>query len=370
MQQRLTSDSLKCQVVVPNIYQRNVILERCKNCSKKGEDYLKTANWKKVHRKLRGHFYIIGKLKVRKSKGVDHLSFNCLRMSIAQPSKANEANTEVLKKTISNHTTSTININRNYEYEQLQFMSETYVSIIEHIFGVSCLISGNVQEAYRIHSKIVDDRRLSFRNQKLIEEAREHLSYELSTIVHHMLFNCMFDNARAFLIDFEQKYGRDVQTRIIYAQYLIMKCETQEAYSAAIKEALGIYEGISAPEDMRAVLLHNRGYLYLLASKFNEADREFKASRKYPQTALQRDVLEYCDWVITKDCKQFERPTALYIRAQALHLLKENEDSVICAYQQFINESESSSPLTKKAQDILARIQADISEGYNLSEVS
>ncbi len=336
MQRRFTSDSVKCTIEVPNILKRYQIMRQIENHSKRGEDYFQSSLWKKLHKRIKGNFYIFGKLKERNSRGVNNLAFSGIQMVVAHSDKVNTEHISELQKALNEYCISNVLIERSYEYELLTYLSTAYANIIEFLLGIAFLISGYPLQAYALHMKIVSDSKSGIRNEQLSKDAKKYLRSELLGIVHILLTNERINEAIAVIGDYESKCCEDDRSRNLYAKALIMRCENQEQYQRFVPEAIEALANVAADEESRPVLLHNRAYLFLLSSRFSEAEKALKAAHKYSSGDIYANILEYCDWVLTKETKVYERGVALLTRARALKRISKNSDEIIKAFESVI----------------------------------
>lgn len=336
MRSRLESDLQNFVIEVPSILKRYHLTKAIENYKKDGKDFFKAKAWKKIHKRLRGNFYIFGNLKSRKSNGTENLVFHNLQMVIAYSSSAKEEHIAELINALNTHSASNVLINRNYEYEQLGFLSASYVGIFEFLLGIVFLISGYPSEAYNLHSKVIKKKRTSFRNEQLITDAKSYLAKEFVTIMNILLLKEEFDDALKLLKLHEESQGANEHTRVMRARTLIMSCKSNEEYVSVIPQAIDVLSGSIEDESLRAVILQNRAYVYFLAGNVDEAEKALRAISKYPHANIYKSVIEYCDWVLKREDKNFEKGVALYTRALALKKTSANVPDIRKAFSKVI----------------------------------
>ncbi len=359
---RLESDSIKCIIEVPNIMKRYQMKQLVKAYKKRGEDFFESKRWMRLHKRMKGSFYIVGDLKGRKSNGNDNLVFHNLQMLVAYSSNIKEEHKAELVKAIREHNASGILINRNYEYEQLAFMSATYVGVIEFLLGIVFLVSGFPLDAFKIHSRLVANKRISFRNELLLSDAKKYLKKELASIVIALSLNERFREAIDIISSYEKNHSPDDYSRILLARTLVMQCNTKEEYCSAIPKAMDVLSRLEVEENLRSTLLQNRAYLYFLTGNITEAEKALRAANKYDHGDLYTSAIEYCDWVLTKDSKEFEKGVALYTRAYALNKISNNLKNKREAFSdviEYYNDSENY--FSKKAQCEIEAIDEKLS---------
>ena len=365
LQKRANANGLGWFVVVPSFFFRFQILRLKNTYEKQGKNFFNSTKWQRLHKKMSGSFYLLGLIKSRKSQGRDQFVIEHMNMIVAHAKNIPDEVRQSLRDAMKEHCMETVLIEKSYEFESFQFLSNIYVNIIEFTLGISFLISNNPYIAFEYHKRVVNNlmnQRNTFFRQ-LCSDAKVYLENEFLCIIESLLTTGNFDAVLLKLSEFETNYTRSIVTRYLLAKTLIMKCSTENELRRNIPVALALYECECPDVNQRASFLYNRAYLLLLSGEYNAAEKCYRSARKYPQNKTRENICEYCDWVIMQECKGFEKPTALYVKVKVMYFLKNPKKDIIAVINALLVEvNQPDHYYVKMANKILQNLNQDIFE--------
>lgn len=264
-----------------------------------------------------GCFYIVGDLRIRNAKGTENLEFCNLTALVAHSDVLDDHLHQELISGMSKHFTSRVLLNRSYEYEHLNFLSQTCTNIIEFIVGLACYVCGDIGNAYFLHARLYAGKRFGFRNELLYKDALMYLNAEIEIIVCMCFFQRKYEEARIQIHKHAERFPNQDISCLLEAQLLIREAVTVEQYRAAIPVALSLIRKRDFSFEIRGAALVNRAYLFLLSGQYSDAEKAYRAAEKYvdKDSNVYSSAIHYCDEVIENEEKSYEHPTAYYVKA-------------------------------------------------------
>lgn len=280
---------------------------------KKHENYWESRRWKRLHKRLKGSLYISGTLKRRSSNGKENFVFN-LSATIGY-NNVNQDITPLMIDELKKNFPQTILINKEFELEEFEAMSDRFATFSEYLIGWAHLVSGNVGLAYKMHLDIFANNKQSFFKRGALKNLSQLLHLEIDSILKDCkLFPLPFVSSCAETA--QRLFPDSDSATTMIARFLIMT-SSDETFDINLSRAQALLNKARINGNNRATIHANRGYLALLKGNYFRAETEYNTLFKNRNERLIDDVVAYCDSQIKDGCSK-ERPTAYYVKALML----------------------------------------------------
>lgn len=307
-------------VIVPATIKRDFFIRTIKNYKRKHKIYWTTARWEKRHKRLRGILYITGTLKRRSSKGKEKLVFNL--SPVIGYNNLNPKIAPLLKEELKRNFPNSILVDRQFELEEFEAVSDRFATFSEYLIGWAHLVSGNIALAYKMHLDIYTNNKQSFFKRGGLKNLPKLLKAELDTI----LVNCMHhpkDFVLACAKKVEELFPGSDSATIRVPRFLIMTSD-DDSFTSNLTRAQALLNEAKLNSTNRSVIHANRAYIWLLKGDYQRAESEYRTVLKDPEEKLIEEIIRYCDGQIKNGCSK-EQPTAYYVKALMLWHTKPQE---------------------------------------------
>ena len=317
-------------IIVPNILKREGFNRRVKRAQRHHKSFWKGKSWKRLHKKLRGVLYLSGTLSRRSSGGKEKYVF-CLSATIGY-NDLNKNIVPMMLYELAMNFPERILINKEFELEEFDSMSDRFATLSEYLIGWAHLVSGDCMRAYNMHFDIYSNNKQSFFKRGALNDLSKLLHSEIAIVLR---------DCKKYPIEFVLKCvestdvicpNTDTSTLQV-ARFLIMT-STDDTFDSNLTRAKLLTSKARINSQNRQVVHADRAYLSLLKGDYSKAESEYRALFKKPNVHLLEGIVDYCDEQIKDGCNK-ERPTAYYVKVLMLQHLSDKDvelkKSVECA---------------------------------------
>lgn len=300
-------------IIIPPTIKRETFNRRVSHYQHKRKDFWNSKYWHKLHKKLKGSLYISGILKRRSSEGKEKFVF--LLSATIGYNAFNKQITPILIDELQKNFPQRILINREFELEEFDTMTDRFATFSEYLIGWAHLVGGNIGLAYKMHLDIFINKKQSFFKRGKLNDINQLLYIELESILREYQ-KYTPDFISTCVNEAEQLFSDKDITTLTIARYLIMT-STDDLFDSNLSHAISLTNKARINSNNRDTIHANRAYLYLLKQKYEHAESEYNILFKKATGKIIEDVIEYCNNQIMHGCSK-ERPTAYYVKTLML----------------------------------------------------
>lgn len=313
-------------LILPSFIKRETFNRRVAHYTHKHKDFWESKCWKKLHKRLKGALYISGSLKRRNSQGKEKFVF--LLSATIGYNDFNQNITPLLIDELQKNFPRTILINREFEFEEFDVMSDRFATFAEYLLGWAHLVSGNIGIAYKMHLDIYENNKQSFFKRGKLNDLTQILHIEINSILREcrkypLGFVAQCANKAEKLFP-----NKDISTLMV-ARYLVMT-SSDDTFESNLSHAISLMNKARINSKNRDAIHSNRAYLYLLKDRYKQAELEYEQFFKKPNQKMIEEIIDYCNTQIKDGCSR-EQPTALYVKVIML-LHDKRQDTKIKKY--------------------------------------
>ena len=360
---RFTKDSVNFELVLPNILKRKQFQQKLDEYKSLGKDFFSSKSWERIHRNINGTFYLIGKLHARHSSGSEKLIFHNLQIRVEYSEKdTNKWFFGSPRNVSGNSCIEDVHVDKNFEYEELSFLSRNYVNLIEFMLASINLRFGDDFQAYRLFKGIAITERPII-NLALQERTKLLLEFTLSKIARDYLSTSKISEARELVQSFERDVYACATTRILLVRSSLMECSTKIQYIAMFPKLLEYLNSVNVEEKMRAEFLLNKSYIYYLAGDYNNAEKEVRAAAKYSLGENIIGLETYCDWVLGHKKDDYEKGVAMFTKARIKLKKGDDVDQTVTALHDVIEFYDNENNyFVEKTKEMMFRLNVPVKD--------
>ncbi len=300
-------------IIVPARIKRDTFNHTIENYKRRNSNFWESKRWKSIHKRSKGVLYISGILKRRTSEGKEKYVF-CLSSTIGF-NDINKSITPLMKEELQKNFPQHISINKEFELEGFNDVSNRFATYSEYVIGWAHLVSGHVGEAYKMHFDIFSNNKQSFFKKGRLRNLKSLIEFELNAIIS----NCKLHPAD-FVCDCvttTEKLFPDSDSSILsLARYWVMS-STDDSFDDNILRAERQLKKIKLNNRNCSATLGSRAYICLLKGDYPNAESNYRSFFKNADPALIDGIIKYCDSQTKSGCSK-ERPTAFYVKALML----------------------------------------------------
>lgn len=295
-------------VVVPSLIKRYVFSRISANRA----NYWESNAWKRLHRHLKGALYLSGFVRQR-TKGNSDCFVIELRATIGYNDTVNpELNGMLYDQMRKQLPGGRLVVNRSYEIEEFAKLSNEIATTAEFLVAVAHLVSGDIQIAYDMHMDIYRSKKKGL-SKELLQDTEHLLKFEANIFASTNVRMPRKDIIRN-LQRFVELFPENTETYIAISRCLVLECVSNSDMGEIIKSAQDYLSKVKITKDNRNVVHANRAYLFLLQSKWKDAEEEQRLAYKRMPLSVADSIIDYCNEVIGYDGKDYEKDTALYVK--------------------------------------------------------
>ena len=316
-------------IIVPATLKREAFIRTITHYQKKQKKYWESKRWKKLHRKLKGVLYISGVLKRRSSNGKEKYVF-VLSVTVGY-NNINKNIAPLMIDELKKNFPSRILINKEFELEEFETMTDRFATFSEYLIGWAHLVSGNIDTAYIMHYDIYSNNKQSFFKRGALNDLTQLLHIELDSL----LTDCKIYSAPFIFkcIETANKLYPNSDTSTLMAARALIMTSTNTTFDTNLLLAQSLLKKARINSRNKEIIHADRAYVYLLTHNYSSAESEYQILFKKPKKHILESVVEYCDKQIKDGCER-ERPIAYYVKALMLSHLENQENALNSAIKQ------------------------------------
>ena len=316
-------------VVVPAVLKRESFNRTIQRYQRKRIDYWTSKRWKKRHKKLQGVLYISGTLMRRSSHGKEQYVFT-LSATIGF-SNVNKNIVPMMMDELKENFPQRILINREFELEEFEGMSERFATFAEYLIGWAHLVSGHLKPAFEMHFDIYSNNKQSFFKRGALHDLTKLLQFEIDSVLKYCkMLPLEFVST---CINATKQICPNTDTATLLVARSLMMTSTDNTFDSNLAQAQSLVSQARVNSQNRDIVHADRAYILLLKGDYLKAESEYRALFKKPNVKLFEDIIDYCNGQILAGCTK-ERPTAIYVKAVMLHHLEGKEKDLMKTIKQ------------------------------------
>lgn len=326
MYEQFRKDGITAKIIVPNSCYRLHFNKRLNRYSQKGESYCETGDWRILQYFMKGHIFIFGEIRDRKSEGYDQYEISNHHLIVTCDNNASDEAIRHLENSLGAGAFHNL-IDKRYEVEQFNNLSLLFVDFTEYLVGITHLMWGAYSQAYLLHSKLCK-RTIPNRRLHIYKDLDLCIDEEISILVLSDIRNDHIEEAKEKLNKHIADFSDSITTATLMAQALVCSSQDQIQCKQNAKMALDLLENQrTTNREQIGQLLYNRAYLHLLLGQYSDASKRYRAANRYSNEYHLLSIIEYCDYVLRLDKKAFEHSTAEYVKGYALYKLHKYDEA-------------------------------------------
>lgn len=311
----------------------------------------------KIHKKIKGHFYVYGQVK-RRSDGEMKYFLKLDGLVVHRPISIETS--DLLKKEFVNILPKQISFSEAFEFKGFEFTAEIVYLAVRYITGIAAYLSGDPKLAYEFHTNLKEEFRkfspLPFNLQGIKNKIPLLLSDEALIIAWYCYLKANYDEAKKWLnqslISNPVNYGSWLLRAII--DFLPELGNNPE-------EALKSIEKARKYARVTHEWRYSRAFLYFWIGKYTEALRDCKNLKNKSYKGEEITIREVEDFNL-KLLKDYPHKIQLYFWLGYINFIKKRNLPLAYDYfNKFEEKADQTMDLLKRKSNVyLSQIKSEM----------